>query len=188
MSQTVEAVFKNTPYSMPPLWDGTVTIYKEWPKWQKDMWYAVLGAPPVAAWVPTFEPHPTEQLTDGNGVTHTYELNPEQFATVATCRELMKRFQASGFASVPFQGAGGNTHGAPDERWLVWPDGTAHNAGTLAVFFVAYPEDQSHYAEDAVRVRIGLARAQGQRLPGNASGISKLGISAPMSLTKRNRK
>lgn len=169
----VETVFKNTPYYVGPLFDGTVTIYKEWPQWQKDMWYNVLGAPPASAWIPTFESHPTEQVTDGNGVTTTYDLNPDEFATVETCRELVKRFGASGFVSVPFQGAGGNTSGAPDERWIVMPDGTAHNAGTLAKYFISYPEDRSHYADDAVRRDIGIARARGDKLPANSGTVTK---------------
>lgn len=157
-----DIIFRGTPW-------GDVIILDSWPQWQKDAWFSVLGAPPKPAWTPTFESHPTEQITDGAGKTVTYELNPRYFATDATAGELMKRYATAGVvgvAVVPFQGGGGNVSSAAQERWLLLAGGFATNAGLLAGHFVDNPEDTApNVADNAVRRDLAAVIQSGQRLP-----------------------
>lgn len=157
---TVEAIFKNTPYSMPPKFDGTVVIYKEWPQWQKDMWYGVLGAPPPALFAPTYEPVHT--VTGLDGIPRI--LNIFNFATMETAQWLMQTFAADHVASVPYLGVGVGGPEVSDARelWLVWPDGLAINAGELAEYYTNNANSDAitpESAKAAVQGMIDTARA-----------------------------
>jgi hypothetical protein len=110
--------------------------------------------------VPEFE---TGNTVETAGVSTP--LNPEYFATEKTATELMKRFGADRVALIPYTAADGalNTSSAK-ERWLVWRNGTAINAGVLAAYFKNNPEIlYPHVAENAVWRSI--AQSQGQKLP-----------------------
>lgn len=151
-----DLVFRNTPY-------GTVTIFESWPLWQKKVWLDVLGVPQPPAYVPTFEP--VHFVTDGpTGIS--VPLNPELFATEETALEMVKRFGADRVASVKYQGSGGGESSTARERWIVFRDGTALNAGDLAVNFKQNPDDlYPNVAHNACLADIDSARKDGQKLP-----------------------
>ncbi len=152
-------VYKNTPW-------GNVTIYDTWPLWQQKIWFDMLAQagclPQAPAWIPTFDPPYT--ITTENGIKII--LDPHNFATEATCYELIRRFGADHIALTPFGGSGGPNVGPTNQRWIVWVDGIAIPAGWLARHFVSNPEDEyPHVAENACWHDINDTRRSGQRLP-----------------------
>ncbi len=114
------------------------------------------------SWVPTFEPQ--DYVTGVSGVP--VPLNVEYFATEETAEEVMKRSMATSVASVPYAGAGGPEQSTAMERWVVFSDGTACNAGLLAAHFLHSPEKEfPGVAEHAMWHDIDSARVAGQKLP-----------------------
>ncbi len=147
-----DMIFRGTPYGDPFI------IRDSWPQWQKDMWLEALGAaipePPVL--VPTFE----EQHFSQGGSEAPTPLNPDYFATQETAIALMRRFNATQVSSVPKQ----YTTPPAAERYLVWPDGIAVNAGLLAKQFVLNAANQRVAAANCESL-IANQRRAGTKLP-----------------------
>lgn len=143
---------------------GDIQINTEWPKQILDMWKDVLGqladsliSTATNPFVPTFESQQFSQLPDSPPVP----LAITEFATQATADELAKRFGATVVGIVPPYAVG-----SPVQDWLVWPDGTAINAGVLAAYYQNSPEDKfPNVAKGQVEKGIADARAAGQKLP-----------------------
>ena len=148
---TVEVIFKGVPYGT-----GTIIIYKEWPQWQKDMWYAVLGVPPIPLFKPEFEPQHTVTGLDGR----SFVLNKYLFATRDSAEWLMNNFGATHLVSIPYTGVGvgGPENSNAREIWAVWPDGLAQNAGQLLKYYDLNPEVSASAARDEVIRILAAAR------------------------------
>ena len=154
MSET----YRNTPW-------GDVTIEDSWPEWRQKMWRDVLGAPPIPFWVPTFETGNVIHWIDNSGQQQTIEVDTRRFATEATAQELLRRFNANHVARVPWEGAGGPTFTTAWERWLVFTDGIAVNAGLMAVPFAFISPTNSKAATAQAQKVIDDARSIQQKLP-----------------------
>lgn len=136
------------------------------PEWLK-LLLGLLNPQPVGPppFVPTFEGQ--HYVTGLNQIP--VPLNPEYFADERTALEIMKRFKGERVASIPFTGSGGPEKSDARERWVVWSDGIACNAGKLAAYFTRNPEDKfPRVAENAVWHDIAGARTSGQKLPTTA--------------------
>jgi len=131
------------------------------PQWLIDLWAAIEGPPPPPPFAPTFEEQ--HYVVGLGGVV---ALNIQYFATKECANTLMAKLTADHVALVDYQGSGGTEHSDAKERWLVWADGTAVNAGILAGFYVRNPENlYPHLAENQCLRAVQLARAAGQKLP-----------------------
>lgn len=150
--------FFNSPYGNPFVVKGS------WPESVRQMWIDAMAESGISAadpgLVPTFE----EGNTVNTGGVLT-PLNPEYFATAETADAIMKRFGADHVALIPYPGADQVVNFSDaKERWIVFRNGTAINAGKLATFFKNNPELQfPHVAENAAWRAI--ADSQGQKLP-----------------------
>lgn len=142
-------------------------ILKMDPAVQK-LWFAMVGTPPAAAWVPTYEEQHFVTVALGNGTSQTVPLNPQYFATDLTAKELMRRFDASYIALVPWNQGGPDVTSAM-QRYLVWQDGIAINAGMLASNYDAdrAPETGPNpgLADKMSWDAISRARQRGEKLP-----------------------
>lgn len=150
----MDQVFRNTPY-------GTVTITDSMPQWLKDVWITLLTnsglKPQHPPLVPTYEEQHYSHLPD----SPPQPLNRHYFATEETAIELMHRFAAAKVVSVKKEW----TEPEAFERWLVWPDSVAVNAGMLADEFDRNPEDQyPNVAQNAAQTQIDEARAKGRTI------------------------
>lgn len=139
-----------------------------WPESIRQMWADAMAAegvsPAPAPLVPTFE----EGLTVRTGDVET-PLNSEYFATEETADQIMKRFGADHVALVPYVGADGVVNFSDaKERWVVFRDGTAINAGKLATYFKNNPELQFHGVAENLAWR-AIAQSAGQKLPVNTT-------------------
>lgn len=134
------------------------------PSWQQSMWLAILGPPPPPPFTPTFDDPGSVVATDGSGASSS--LNRYYFATTATAAEMMERFDAVQVVSIPYLGSGGVFATNAEERWLVWSDGIAINAGILAAYYIRNPEDRfPNVARNLILQAINSARVNGQKLP-----------------------
>ncbi len=126
-------------------------------------WPPGFGPDAIPPFTPAYEAGHT--VTSENGTIAT--LNPWYFSDQPTADELMRRFSADHVANVPYLGGGGpNKTDNAKERWLVWRDGIAVNAGLLASNFTRNPENFfPHVAENACWAQINGARVSGQKLP-----------------------
>jgi hypothetical protein len=138
------------------------------PSWQQAMWLAILGPPPPPPFTPTFEDPGYVVATDGSGASSA--LNKFYFATEETATKMMELFDAAQVVSIPYLGVGGVFSTNAEERWLVWSDGIACNAGILAAYYTRNPEDRfPNVAKNAVLQMINSARMAGQQLPGRSA-------------------
>lgn len=134
------------------------------PQWLIDLLAALAGPKPAGP--PPFEPTFEGQhyVTGANGIP--VPLNIDYFATEETAMEVARRFGGDHVAGVKYQGSGGPEQTDARERWVVFRDGIACNAGLLAAQFRRNPEDvYPHVAENACWHDIASARASGQKLP-----------------------
>ncbi len=154
-----DLIFKNTPW-------GDVTLTESMPAWQKNVWITILTSsgflPQKPPFVPTYE---EVHYSQADPQVPPSPLSIYYFASEETAIELMHRFGAEQVAMVK------KAHTVPPayERWLVFPDGIAVNAGQLAWDFIRNPEDQSVSAEQEAKARIDEARAKNYTLA-NAQG------------------
>lgn len=151
-----DLVFRGTPW-------GDITVKDSWPPWQRKMWLELLGVPQSPAFVPVFEDQHT--VTDDLG--NSSALNRDYFADEATANTLAQKLGAVQVSSVKYQGAGGVfSAGDVRERWLVFKDGTACNAGLVAKLYTNSPEDLfPNVAYRAALAAVESARAGGLKLP-----------------------
>lgn len=142
----MELVYKDTPW-------GDITIKDTWPEWQQRMWLDYLkGYKPVNSFLPTFEEQHYSRLPDAPPLP----LNPDYYATEDTAVEVMRMFDAASIGLYHPANSDGT------ERWLVFTDGTALNAGQLAAQFSRNPYDVA-----VLNCKRGIAEARsgGQKLP-----------------------
>lgn len=154
--------FYDSPYGNP------YVVPASTPQVVRDMWIQIMkeaGCSPAQSFTPTFEKATVVNSLDGTSMN----LNSDYFATEETAVAIMKRFGADRIALVPYAGSGGPFSSESKERWVVWKDGTAINAGLLAALFQNSPENQfPHVAENSAWRSIAGARAAGQKLPENS--------------------
>jgi len=114
-----------------------------------------IGPPPF---VPAYEQHYVYVIAPPGG-SDKQPLNPWYFATEATAMETMKRLTADHIEQRPYGGAGGPNTATGLERWLVWRNGVAINAGLMASYWTRNPEGK--YPGVALSMALTECRARG---------------------------
>jgi hypothetical protein len=117
--------------------------------WTRDIWpFRLLYRIPKPI---TFKPIVPVFVEPEKLIQEGFYYNPDFYATQETTREIMERFNAM----VMFEKTITDGEKYPPVQWFVrFPDGLEINAGQLAKFFSAYPEEK--YPNIAVRYGVNV--------------------------------